>query len=65
MSDNSDIDSVADYLKDVMERDGASCTSVKDGHVILIKRNVIEELLENTSGDSIAIFIKKPNLDSN
>ena len=48
------------------ERQGVVVSSVKDGHILLFKRQSLQDILDkNPDADKISIFVKKPTLENN
>lgn len=54
-------DNAAAFMIDIVERQGAVCSTVKDGHVLIFKRSFLQELLDkNSDKDKLVIFVKRP-----
>jgi hypothetical protein len=52
-------------LISAVEKDGAACSTVKDGHVLMFKRAFLQKLLsENSSHEQIVIFVKRYDLNN-
>lgn len=52
-----------DYLLKLVELQGIACATVSDGHIILIKREKLLAILEQTKDkDTVSLFIKRPEL---
>jgi hypothetical protein len=52
------LDEVADYMLALVERNGAACASVSDGHVLVFRRDTLERLLADNDADLLSIFVK-------
>jgi hypothetical protein len=58
MSDNS---KALDFMKELLERQGAVASTVSDGHVLLFKREFLEKLLAANPGrEQFSIFLQRP-----
>lgn len=53
----------AEYLLDIVHTNGVACSTVKDGHVLVFKREKLLQILDQT-GDSeiLTIFIQRPDM---
>lgn len=52
----------AEFLVKLVETQGAVCSTVKDGHVLIFKRSFLQEMLDKNAGkDTLAIFVKRPD----
>ena len=57
MSDK--IDEQLDFLFELARRNGSACTSTTDGHLIVLRKDTLNVLLEKNDSDVAVIFIKK------
>lgn len=50
-----------EYIVELAKKTGAACATVSDGHVIVLSRNRLKELLEKENNDSelVVIFVKR------
>lgn len=54
---------VAEYMIENMQNNGISTMTVRDGHILLVKRSFLEELLSKHPNQPIfQIFLQKPTL---
>lgn len=61
MSDDKKNDAV-DYFVKLVETQGVACSTVKDGHMLMFKREWLENLLKSHPDKSeLAIFIQRPD----
>ncbi len=59
--DDEDVANAVDYINIMVEKQGAACTTVKDGHVFVFKKSFLQDLLDKQPGeDNVVIFIQKP-----
>ena len=66
MSDNNNDDDqtkkAIDFLWDQVERQGAACSTVKDGHVLTFKLSFLKEIVEKYSDrEHLTIFVQRPD----
>lgn len=52
----------ADYLATLAETQGAACATVKDGHILVFKRDFLQRLVEKSSQETFVIFVKRGDL---
>lgn len=63
MSEESE--KAADFILEMLDKKGISITSVKDGHVIMVKRSFLEEMLaKDPKQEQFLIFLKKPGFEN-
>lgn len=48
----------ADYLLTMAATQGVAVASVKDGHVLVFKRDHLRKLVEKSDQDTLIIFVK-------
>lgn len=59
MSNEKDLDTAADYLNTMTDLEGAAVLTVKDGSLIMFKRETLEKLLaQNPASNKVVIFLK-------
>lgn len=61
-------DDPADFMFELVKKSGVACTTVSDGHVILIAKDRLKELLasvEAQGSEHCVIFIKRNDLPKN
>jgi hypothetical protein len=57
----SDDDKGVEFLLKLLETQGAAVSTVKDGHIILFTRKMIQEMLDkNPTQEKFIIFLKQP-----
>lgn len=50
-----------DFLLACLKTQGAAASTVKDGHIVMFKRSMLQALLDkNTNNDTFVIFVKRP-----
>jgi hypothetical protein len=55
----------AEYLIKTLETQGVACSTVKDGHVLMFKRSVLQGLLDgHPDKNEFVIFVKRPDFDN-
>jgi len=55
----------ADFILEMLDKKGIAISSVKDGHVIMMKRSFLEELLaRDETQEQFLIFLKKPGFEN-
>jgi len=61
----SDDDKGVEFLLKLLETQGAAASTVKDGHIILFTRKMIQEMLDkNPAQEKFIIFIKQPGFEN-
>lgn len=51
-----------DYMQKMADLQGCACSTVKDGHLLLMKKSFLRELLEKyPDKEHILIFVKRPD----
>jgi hypothetical protein len=59
--DDKKVGEQADYLLEIVERQGVAVSSVKDGHILIFKRDHLRKLLDAAPDqDTFIIFVKRP-----
>ena len=49
-----------EYLAAMLEAQGVACSTVKDGHVLMFKRSLLQSMLDNhPDQDEFVIFVKR------
>jgi hypothetical protein len=62
MDDNKD---AAEFLIKTLEAQGVACSTVKDGHVLMFKRSVLQNMLDShPDQDEFVIFVKRPDFEN-
>jgi hypothetical protein len=52
-----------EYLMALVEHTGAACSTVSDGHIIVMKRDRLKKLLQqNSDSDTVVVFIKRQDM---
>jgi len=60
--DNPDYDKTVEFMVESAERQGAACISTSDGHVIMFRRDHLEELLKkNPDAKLLTVFVQRRN----
>ena len=55
-------DEAIDYLFTLLKTQGVACATVNDGHILLFKREKLQQLLDQAAGkEELMIFIKRPD----
>lgn len=63
--DDKDVSEAVDYINVMVKNQGATCTSVKDGHIFVFKKSFLKDLLDKQlTDDNIVIFIQKPKFEN-
>lgn len=52
-------DEAAEYLLTLAEKNGVATATVKDGHVLIFKRDYLKRMLEADNADTFTIFVKR------
>lgn len=53
-------DKMLEFFQENLERDGYAVITVKDGHIIGLKKSVLEQLLKkNPDSEKLLIFVQK------
>lgn len=51
----------AEFILEMVDKKGIAISSVSDGHVIMVKRSFLEELLaKDPTKEQFLIFLKRP-----
>lgn len=62
MSDEKDKQDAAEFFAKMVETQGVACSTVSDGHVLLFKREWLQNLLDQyPDRERLSIFIKRPD----
>ncbi len=61
MSNNKEIE----FLLELVKLNGVACSTVKDGHVLVFKREFLQNLLDGNGNKEFAIFVKRPDFSVN
>lgn len=62
MAKNDEAANAAEFMFEMLKHQGVACATVKDGHVLMFKRETLEALIERcrASGtDELAVFVKR------
>ena len=61
-STNDDMTRAAEFMIEIMKRDGVAVSSVKDGFVLMFRRNKLQEILDQNKGkEELVIFVQTPD----
>jgi hypothetical protein len=59
---SKDKDSTADFMLELATKNGVSCATTKDGHVMIFKVTALKEILKQAGDNEIVtVFIKRPD----
>lgn len=61
---NVKVESGAEFLLELAEREGVACSSVKDGHVLIFMKAKLQAMLaeiEAKQADRAIVFVKRPD----
>lgn len=62
MSDKEVDSKFTEFFIESANKMGIACSTVKDGHVLLFKREYLQKILDtNPDKESILIFVKRPD----
>lgn len=53
-----------EYMMENVETNGVACSTVKDGHVIVFKKDKLLNIINNSDNETIVFFIKRPDFTS-
>jgi len=60
-----DENKATEYLLKMLETQGVACSTVKDGHVLMFKRSVLQSMLDNhPDQDELVIFVKRQDFNN-
>jgi len=55
--------SEAEFMIELATRNGVSCATTSDGHVLIFKVTALEELIKQANGkELVTVFIKRPDM---
>jgi hypothetical protein len=59
---NDNSDKALEYIYELLERQGAAASTVKDGHMLFFKREFLQRLLDAHPGkEKFTIFLQRPD----
>lgn len=60
--DDDNVDKAVEFMMKQVDTQGAAASTVKDGHIVILNRQYLKDLLEKKpNSDKLIIFIQRPD----